>query len=222
MRAYMKGLFGQELRTPVQRKRNVLLGFDGSRVIVATDDNEDGARVSLSLFQNTVERVYAGEEVIFNPRNRSALLGAVLETMDEVEVLANPRRARLRSGVTRLRELDALVLPDDLVEQAEEGGIVLRQHRARERDAAIVRAKKEQVKAETGRLACEGCDLDFGERYGLLGDGFIECHHTLALAAGTRTTGLSDLAIVCPNCHRMIHRTRPMLTIEQVRELLRS
>jgi predicted HNH restriction endonuclease len=32
---------------------------------------------------------------------------------------------------------------------------------------------------------------------------------------------LDDLAIVCSNCHRMIHRTRPMMSVEEFRELLR-
>jgi len=221
MRAYMEGLIGRELRTPVARKPNKILGFHGTRVIAATEGNPDGALVSISLFQDTVDQVYAGDEATFNPKNRSALLGAVLETMEEVEVLLAPRRARLRAGVSPAREFDALVLPDEVPEGVKEGGIVFRQHRSRERESALVRAKKEQVRSEMGRLACEVCDLDFSERYGELGDGFIECHHKLALAAGQRNTELSDLAVVCSNCHQMIHRTRPMLSLEQLREIMR-
>jgi hypothetical protein len=44
--------------------------------------------------QNAVDRIYEAERVVFNPKNRSAFLGAVLETRDEIEVLTDPRRAR--------------------------------------------------------------------------------------------------------------------------------
>jgi hypothetical protein len=117
MRAYMEGLIGQELFTPVEREPNRILGFAGSRVIVATKGNSEGASVSISLVQNAVDRIYDGEEVVFNPHNRSAFLGAVLETMDQVEVLTAPRRARLASRTARRNpdwEFDELILALDL------------------------------------------------------------------------------------------------------------
>ena len=55
-----------------------------------------------------------------------------------------------------------------------------------------------------------------------LGEGFIECHHVTPvseLRAGTRTR-LSDLAVVCSNCHRMLHRRRPWLTAAELRGLI--
>jgi hypothetical protein len=85
----------------------------------------------------------------------------------------------------------------------------------------VVRAKKDVVLKATGRLACEACDLDFAERYGELGEGFIECHHTVPLGRGSeRVTSLSDLALLCPNCHRMIHRPARVLTVAELRERL--
>jgi hypothetical protein len=96
MRAYMEGLIGEELRTPVQRRPNWIRGIEGSRVIVATKGNPRGAAVSISLVQTAVDRIYAGRTEVFNPRNRSAFLGAVLATMPEIEILDDPRRARLR------------------------------------------------------------------------------------------------------------------------------
>jgi 5-methylcytosine-specific restriction protein A len=64
--------------------------------------------------------------------------------------------------------------------------------------------------------------LPFNERYGARGEGFIECHHLVALSTlrpGQRTR-LSDLAVVCANCHRMIHRGTPWLGLEELRALL--
>ena len=91
--------------------------------------------------------------------------------------------------------LTVLPLPEEGETTAVEGRIVLREHRARERDPRLVRAKKDAALKATGRLACEACDLDFSERYGPLGKGFIGCHHTIPLGQGSeRVTSLSELA----------------------------
>ena len=71
-------------------------------------------------------------------------------------------------------------------------------------------------------LLCEACGFDFEQVYGEHGKGFIECHHTKPvseLKAGEKTK-LSDLALVCSNCHRMIHRRRPWLSVSELGELL--
>jgi 5-methylcytosine-specific restriction protein A len=96
-----------------------------------------------------------------------------------------------------------------------EGHILTRLHVLRERNRAAVAAKIDQVWNQDGRLACEACTFDFFAFYGEVGRMFAECHHIvpLAEAAFIRKTRLPDLAIVCANCHRMLHRARPVLTI---------
>jgi 5-methylcytosine-specific restriction protein A len=64
------------------------------------------------------------------------------------------------------------------------------------------------------------CGFDFAIKYGDLGAGFIEAHHILPLAAGPATTRLPDLALVCSNCHRMLHRAKPWMTPEQLNKRL--
>lgn len=105
---------------------------------------------------------------------------------------------------------------------AVEGRVLLRLHKVKERRPAIVRAKKCAVRAATGRLMCEACDFDFASVYGPLGDGFAECHHRIPLAEldGETHTQPEDLAIVCANCHRMLHRSRPMLSVEELRRVV--
>ncbi len=75
-----------------------------------------------------------------------------------------------------------------------------------------------------GRLACAVCKFDFAERYGAVGEGYIECHHTLPLSEleGERRTRLVDLALVCSNCHRMLHRKRPWLGMDELAAILRA
>jgi 5-methylcytosine-specific restriction enzyme A len=108
-------------------------------------------------------------------------------------------------------------------EDAEEGRLLTRVHKYRERDRDLVRRKKERELKRNGLLACDACGFDFKAAYGNRGDGFIECHHTKPvseLEPGSRTR-LDELALVCANCHRMIHRVKPWLTIEELQNLLR-
>jgi 5-methylcytosine-specific restriction enzyme A len=58
---------------------------------------------------------------------------------------------------------------------------------------------------------CQACDLDFSERYGEIGQGFIEAHHLRPIASLEEGTPVNydvatDFAVLCSNCHRMIHR----------------
>lgn len=83
-------------------------------------------------------------------------------------------------------------------------------HRSRE---AKLRAAKIRSAIEKGRgkLECEvpGCGFDFFHIYGEIGHRFAVVHHLVPLAyavARGGKTSLNDLAIVCANCHAMIHR----------------
>jgi len=99
--------------------------------------------------------------------------------------------------------------------QAEEGSASLEEHLVRERNAVLVDAKKAYVLGATGRLTCEACSFDFAVTYGEVGNGFCEVHHTKPLGSrnGSETTSLQDLAVLCSNCHSIIHRTKPMWSV---------
>jgi 5-methylcytosine-specific restriction protein A len=105
-----------------------------------------------------------------------------------------------------------------------EGKILTRLHQRKERNRTATDNKKRKVLQETSRLACEACDFDFAAAYGDLGYGFAECHHTVPVAELTEDhrTRLADLSILCANCHRMIHKSRPMLTIQALRAIIES
>jgi 5-methylcytosine-specific restriction enzyme A len=112
--------------------------------------------------------------------------------------------------------------PDEEEEEFAEGRVAFRLHRARERNPKLAAMKKRQALALHGRLACAVCGFDFAERYGPRGEGFIECHHTIAVSDPTHTgtTRLEDVALVCSNCHRIIHRSRPWLALPALSTLL--
>lgn len=117
--------------------------------------------------------------------------------------------------------------PDSEEEEFAEGKLLTRLHLARERNPKAVKRKKQQVLAESGHLMCECCDFDFEEVYGELGRAFAECHHRVPLATLTKvkTIRMQDLAIVCANCHRMLHRrmqghSAGVLPMEELRALI--
>lgn len=115
-------------------------------------------------------------------------------------------------------------LPDvDQSKSIEEGNPRLVAHLRRERNAAIIKAKKASILKATGRLCCEVCGFDFKEFYGDPGEGFCEVHHLqpLSKADGKVRTELNDLAIICSNCHRVIHRLDPMPSIEGLSKKIR-
>lgn len=126
----------------------------------------------------------------------------------------------IRATVTAAKESMAGKLPNDEPYEGEEGGIVMRLHRRYERDAKLIREKRKAALA-AGPLRCEVCKFDFHDEFGAWGSGYIEVHHTKPvhlLVADTKTK-LADLALLCANCHRMAHRKRTPLTIEELKAL---
>lgn len=74
---------------------------------------------------------------------------------------------------------------------------------------------------------CQACDLDFAERYGEIGKGFIEAHHlkaisTLAEGVAVQYDIAADFAVLCSNCHRMIHRTDDPSNLKKFREMVEA
>ena len=103
--------------------------------------------------------------------------------------------------------------------EVKEGKVLYKLHKYRERNQTIVKEKKEQFFKDHKALFCEACTFDFERKYGELGKGYIECHHRFPLAENTieQVTALADLAFVCANCHRMLHRDISHLNIESLR-----
>ena len=101
--------------------------------------------------------------------------------------------------------------------QAFEGRLVPRSHLVRERNPQLIA----KFKASLANPRCEACSIDFTEVYGTLGAGYIEAHHKFPVASMKEgaTTTLDDLAALCPNCHRIIHRNYPM-SVEELAAVL--
>lgn len=127
---------------------------------------------------------------------------------------------RTASRLGQLDDVEPADPGDDPDMEAAEGRALLRRHLHRERSSPLRRTRIRMALAE-GSLTCEVCDFDFERVYGPRGQGYIECHHVLPLhVAGERVTKVSDLALLCSNCHRMIHRAKAWLSPTELRTIV--
>lgn len=112
----------------------------------------------------------------------------------------------------------------DLSGEFPEGKIVERTHKYRERNSRVISLAKEKFKKENGRLFCQVCGFDFEKIYGNIGKDFIEGHHTIAVSemSTEHKTKVEDIAMLCSNCHKMIHKKRPWLTMGDINKLVKK
>lgn len=76
-------------------------------------------------------------------------------------------------------------------------------------------------------FSCEACGFNFEQIYGEVGEGYIEAHHLNPLSERSEvewttelTSTLEEVSVLCSNCHRMIHRTREALSIEELKKVI--
>jgi|GEM_PF-870799 len=107
--------------------------------------------------------------------------------------------------------------------QYQEGKARFRLHIVKERNRKLIEdAKKFWKKQNEEPIRCSVCSFSFKERYGEIGTDFIEAHHKEPISSLTEETSISieDLVPVCSNCHRMLHRGKFLLSIEDLRKQL--
>ena len=77
-------------------------------------------------------------------------------------------------------------------------------------------------KKQAASLDCEVCGFSFSRAYGSAASDYCEVHHLLPLSdvEDSTQTRIGDLAILCANCHRVVHLHNPPYTLIQVRSML--
>jgi len=157
----------------------------------------------VGLTRGNKDEAVVWEEFSADPSRLKAVAAAIVLALNE-----------------RVGEEDEVVEDEVGIEEAPEGRLLTRVHRTRERNRQLVQERKKKALKEHGRLFCEACGFDFGEHYGKAASHIIDCHHTKpvhTLVDGSKTR-LEDLALLCANCHRVVHASRQWLSIDQLRE----
>lgn len=82
-------------------------------------------------------------------------------------------------------------------------------------------SKANEIAKKKHGTTCVVCAFDFGKTYGPHGFGFIEVHHLEPISLGERKTKVEDLRPVCANCHRMLHRGEELLSINELKGIIK-
>ena len=82
-----------------------------------------------------------------------------------------------------------------------------------------------KVKKHHGTV-CQACSFDFEKMYGNIGSDYIDAHHLVPLSelrvgVDYKYSIANDFAVLCANCHRMIHMTKNPSDLIAFKKILR-
>jgi hypothetical protein len=123
-------------------------------------------------------------------------------------------RPLTRYDIKRLSRKSDDVQEKANTEDALEGGLLKKEILFRIRNRGLIEQKK-----VASDYCCEVCGFNFERWYGADGHKFIVAHHIEPLGHRKRNTRtrLEDIALVCANCHAMVHRRNPPIPIKRLR-----
>ena len=137
-----------------------------------------------------------------------------------------PNLAELAADVLRFLHLyEELTFNDTQIDEKKNlTAIEKKQYRLHfriERNSGV----SKKVKKFKGYI-CEACDFNFVDKYGELGRQFIEAHHLTPIAnldIGQFQINIkNDFAVLCSNCHSMIHRLEDPSDLDQLKQIIRQ
>jgi len=123
---------------------------------------------------------------------------------------------RFESRPARTKEVAELILQhvteaplssyDEGEPQFAEGMVFTTMHKRTERNRGVRRALMAS-RRRTGGLRCDACSITNPTATNSFDDAIFEAHHLIPLSTtGERKTTVSDVALLCANCHRLMHR----------------
>ncbi|MEP7376533.1 MAG: HNH endonuclease [Chitinophagaceae bacterium] len=185
----------------------------------------DGERFTRTLTGATFDYFLQNIFRDFGSDQLSVCLSALLQHIEYFEEKRSYRMGLVRDVYRRYTSLLAESSDEEADEEETafpEGREKYRLHKIKERNRSLVTIAKQRYKSRDPKMKCQVCKFSFAERYGELGIDFIEAHHVFPISALREETPIriEDLAMVCSNCHRMLHRRRPWLNIEELEKLV--
>jgi 5-methylcytosine-specific restriction protein A len=165
-----------------------------------------------------LHKVATGEGFTTNVSKTDRLVWAELGAQrNEVAQLADLIKRSLS-----IDELQDDTSEPDGEEEFFEGRLLTAFHKKKERNRNI-RNKLIAARHNRGPLACDMCGLKPQSSNARFEDAPFEAHHLLPMSmAMERKTQLKDMALLCANCHRLLHRAialkRRWLTVVEARK----
>lgn len=131
---------------------------------------------------------------------------------------------QVRAGIGALSEEPPGEGLDEDDSEFEEGKVLTRVHKTRERNRGL-RKKLIGKLLKNNECHCELCKVKPQGGLGDLALRMFECHHVIPVSEAVRgNTKLSDLSLLCANCHRLIHaaiaKEKRWLRIDEAKSLL--
>jgi 5-methylcytosine-specific restriction protein A len=155
---------------------------------------------------------YFGEVSIENfSDNKSVTMGTGKDTkvLHTININFIPKVNGIPGKTTYVDESDFI---------SEEGGKALILTNRYERDPQL-----RQKAIDIHGTKCNACGFDFMQVYGELGYGYCQIHHIKPLSEIGKKTYINpktDLVPLCANCHAMVHRVKPALSIDKLKVIL--
>ncbi|MCM1987509.1 HNH endonuclease [Methanococcoides seepicolus] len=126
----------------------------------------------------------------------------------------------LKLDTERLEKIHAMESKSDMlydyvddVLKVNEGEQYITEAIFRKRNRKLIEQKKTD-----SDYRCEVCGMNYEEVYGEIGKNYIIAHHIEPIGNrdGSSPTTIDDIALVCSNCHNMIHKINPPMTVDEL------
>lgn len=209
---------------PNWTRDEVILALDlyhscGGQLPGPTDDRVYKLSAELRAFPHHSNAARQGsfrnpDGVAFKLQNlRSVDTGAGLKNTSKIdrevweEFGHDPTRTHDQANLIRrsVAIIDDLPLPED-EEEFSEGKSATKVHIRRERSRKL-RNELIALRLKQGGLSCDLCAIDGTKISPVVRDSMFECHHIIPLSVvGETKTKVKEMALLCANCHRLLHR----------------
>jgi 5-methylcytosine-specific restriction protein A len=183
--------------------------------------NPNGVGLKLSNFL-AIDPSYSGKGMDAYSKLDYEVFNQFVNNKEELKSLAKKVQKTVLNENLNIELYNIENVDDNETFSVREGVVIYKLHKYRERDSSINKKKKSIVFKEKGKLECEVCGFDYYSFYGEIGKEFIECHHIIPLSHidSEVITTLEDLALVCSNCHQMLHRGINTLTVDELKKYI--
>jgi hypothetical protein len=166
---------------------------------------------SIGILSVGVDWKWQGKELIDYGHTMYCFVGINESNPANVTLLKNLDRIYGAYPTDHATDTDATSVPEasssmEFDPEWREGDAKMRHHLSIERCSKAANTAKDIARSRTGFIHCEACNVSTAKLYGYE---LIDAHHVIPLAdtkGMSRKPSAGDFAMLCPTCHRAVHR----------------